>query len=69
MIGLAHKAMRITAELNGAYHETKETRILFSELIGKLVEKSFGLFPPFYTDCGKNITTTQRQERLPQSCR
>jgi acetyltransferase-like isoleucine patch superfamily enzyme len=29
---------------------------LFSKLIGKGVDESFGLFPPFYTDCGKNIT-------------
>lgn len=26
-----------------------------SKLIGKEVDESFGLFPPFYTDCGKNI--------------
>ncbi|MDR1896869.1 MAG: sugar O-acetyltransferase [Prevotellaceae bacterium] len=53
---LAQDAMRITAELNGSYHEPEEVRILFSKLIGKPVDASFGLFPPFYTDCGKNIT-------------
>lgn len=31
-------------------------RELFSELIGKPVDEGFGLFPPFYTDFGKNIT-------------
>lgn len=31
-------------------------RLLFSELIGKPVDESFCLFPPFSTDCGKNIT-------------
>ena len=27
----------------------------FSKLTGREVDKSFGIFPPFYTDCGKNI--------------
>ncbi len=53
---VSHEAMKITAELNGSYHEPEEIRELFSELIGKPVDPSFGLFPPFYTDCGKNIT-------------
>lgn len=26
-----------------------------SQLIGRPVDESFALFPPFYTDCGKNI--------------
>lgn len=26
------------------------------ELIGRKIGENFGLFPPFYTDCGKNIT-------------
>ena len=30
-------------------------RALFSQLIGAPVDESFGLFPPFYADCGKNI--------------
>lgn len=53
---ISNEAMKITAELNGRYHEPEEIRTLFSELIGKPVDQSFGLFPPFYTDCGKNIT-------------
>lgn len=56
MSELANDAMRITAELNGAYHEPEEIRILISKLIGKPVDESFCMFPPFYTDCGKNIT-------------
>ena len=56
MIGLSNEAMRITAELNGSYHEPEEIRALFSRLIGKPVDESFNLFPPFTTDCGKNIT-------------
>lgn len=49
-------AMKVTAQINTGYHEPEELRSLFSELIGKSVDDTFTLFPPFYTDCGKNIT-------------
>lgn len=50
------EAMRVTAELNSGYHEPEEINRLFSKLIGKKVDPSFRMFPPFYSDCGKNIT-------------
>jgi len=53
---LAQDALKITMELNNKYHSPDEVRELFSKLTGKPVDKSFGLFPPFYTECGKNIT-------------
>lgn len=53
---VSQNALKITAEINGSYHEPEELRRLFSKLIGKEVDESFGMFPPFYTDCGKNIT-------------
>lgn len=43
-------------ELNTKYHTPEEIVEIFSRLTGKTVDKSFRLFPPFYTDCGKNIT-------------
>lgn len=52
---LSQEALKITAELNGGYHSEDEVRDLFSQLIGRPVDQSFGLFPPFYTDCGKNL--------------
>lgn len=52
---LSQDAQRITVQLNSSYHEPEEIRKLFSELIGKPVDDSFGMFPPFYTDCGKSI--------------
>lgn len=55
MHGVSQEALRITAEINGSYHEPPELRALFSQLIGQPVDESFGLFPPFYSDCGKNI--------------
>lgn len=52
---LAEEAMQITTELNNCYHEPEEMRILFSKLVGKPVPKTFSMFPPFYSECGKNI--------------
>lgn len=56
----SQEALRITAEINGRYHEPEELRALFSQLIGQPVDETFGLFPPFYTDCGKNIHIGKR---------
>lgn len=55
MTKLSFDAMKITSIMNQGYHEQEELRQLFSELIGEEVDEGFGLFPPFYTDCGKNI--------------
>lgn len=57
---LSEEAMRLTAVLNSGYHEPKVVRQLFSILIGKKVDKQFKLHPPFYTDCGRNITVGKR---------
>ena len=48
--------MRLTCDLNSKYHSGEEVREIFSKIIGKPVDKSFRLFPPFYTNCGKNTT-------------
>lgn len=53
---LSQEALKITMEINNKYHTEGEIVDLFSELTGQKVDKSFRLFPPFYTDCGKNIT-------------
>lgn len=55
MHGVSQEALKITAEINGSYHEPEQLRALFSRLIGQPVDESFAMFPPFYTDCGKNI--------------
>ena len=55
MHGVSQEALKITAEINGSYHEPQQLRALFSRLIGQPVDESFAMFPPFYTDCGKNI--------------
>lgn len=55
MVRMSDEARRITFELNASYHTPDEVRRLLSELFGKSVPDSFGVFPPFYTDFGKNI--------------
>lgn len=46
---------RIQLELNCHYHTPEEIRDLFSQITGKEVDESFRMFPPFYTDFGRNI--------------
>jgi len=52
---LSQEALKITMEINNKYHTEEEIVNLFSKLTGREVDKSFRLFPPFHTDCGKNI--------------
>ena len=52
---LAQKAMKITDQMNNKYNTPAELRKWMSLLIGQEVDEGFGLFPPFFTDCGLNI--------------
>ncbi len=52
---LSQEAIKITCKMNNKYHTPEELTKLFSELTGTKTPDEFGLFPPFYTDCGKNI--------------
>jgi acetyltransferase-like isoleucine patch superfamily enzyme len=60
------RAMAITARLNRlTFNDADEVRALFSELIGKKVDDSFILIPPFYatggidTRIGRNVFVNQ----------
>lgn len=57
---MSQRALRYTAEINNSYHTPEELRRIFSELIGKEVDGTFGLFPPFSTDFGQNIFLGKR---------
>ena len=57
---LSQEAIRITMEINNAYHTHDEIIALMSKLTGTEVHESLGLFPPFYTDCGKNLRIGKR---------
>src|SRR5204862_4098489 len=51
------RAMAITAALNRlTYNDADEIRALFSDLIGKKVDDSFLLIPPFYAAGGLDIS-------------
>lgn len=53
---ICQDAIRIGMELNCQYHTPEEIREIMGRLTGKKIDDSFRLFPPFYTDFGKNIT-------------
>ena len=46
---------RLTMSLNTAYHTPDQVRALVSDIIGEPVDDSFTLFPPFYSDFGRNL--------------
>ncbi|MFT3902588.1 MAG: sugar O-acetyltransferase [Niabella sp.] len=56
MVESTKRAMSITAKLNRlTFNDADEIRVLFSQLIGKKVDESFLLIPPFYTTGGQEI--------------
>ena len=56
MLANVKRAMAITAALNRlTFSDTEQIRTLFSQLIGKTVDESFLLIPPFYTAGGDEI--------------
>ena len=55
MSNLTQEALKLTTELNNDYHSPEKIRDLMSKITGKNLDKSFMLFPPFHTNCGKNI--------------
>ena len=48
---LSQEAIRITLQINSAYHTPEEIVGLMSELTGGRVHETFGLCPPFTTYC------------------
>lgn len=57
---VSQEALQITARINCGYHEPEELRELLCQLTGREVDESVRIFPPFYTDCGKNIHLGKR---------
>lgn len=52
---VSQDAIRICMDINSTYHTPEELQVLFGELTGRTVPEGFAVFPPFNTDCGKNI--------------
>lgn len=57
---MSQQALRICASLNSGYHTPQEIRTLMEQLTEKPIDPSFTMFPPFYSECGKNITIGKR---------
>lgn len=51
---------KLQFELNCHYHTPEEIRHIFSRIIEQDIDDEFGLFPPFYTDFGRNIHIGKR---------
>ena len=51
----AQEAFRTTAEINTGDRSPGQIRTLMSRLTGRTVDASVTVFPPFYTEFGKNL--------------
>lgn len=56
VLNLCQEAIKITMDLNNTYHTPQEIVEIMRALTGREVGEGFAMFPPFYTDFGKNIT-------------
>lgn len=56
VLNLCQEAIKITMDLNNTYHTPQEIVEIMQALTGREIGEGFSMFPPFYTDFGKNIT-------------
>ena len=52
---ICQENLKLQMELNSTYHTPEEIIQLMEQITRNPVDPSFGMFPPFYTDFGKNI--------------
>jgi acetyltransferase-like isoleucine patch superfamily enzyme len=52
----AQEALRTVAEINAGYRTPDEVRALLKKLTGRPIDDSVVVFPPFYSEFGKNLT-------------
>ena len=50
-----YRTHRLTMKLNTEYLEPDQIRAVMEEITGEPIDPSFGMFPPFYTDFGRNL--------------
>ena len=55
MHGAAQDALRVVARINTGYRTPEEVRAV-AELTGTPIDDSVTVFPPFYSEFGKNLT-------------
>jgi acetyltransferase-like isoleucine patch superfamily enzyme len=56
MLETAQEALGIVARINAGYRTPDEVRALLGDLTGRPVDESVAVFPPFYSEFGKNLT-------------
>lgn len=56
----AQEAIRLTMALNSQYHTPEEIRAIMAKITMSPIPDDFMLFPPFTTDCGKNLKIGKR---------
>ena len=56
MHGAAQEALRTVPEINTGYRTPEELQLLLARLTGRTVDESVAVFPPFYSEFGKNLT-------------
>jgi acetyltransferase-like isoleucine patch superfamily enzyme len=52
----AQDALRITAEINTGYRSPEDVRLLLAKLTGQPIDDSVVVFPPIYSEFGKNLS-------------
>jgi acetyltransferase-like isoleucine patch superfamily enzyme len=52
---LSQDAFKVTARINNQYNTPEEMTALLCELTGQKVSPTVTVFPPVFTDCGKNL--------------
>jgi acetyltransferase-like isoleucine patch superfamily enzyme len=55
MHAAAQEALRIVAEMNSGCRTPEELRELLGALTGRNIDESVTIFPPFYSEFGKNL--------------
>ena len=55
MHGASQEAFRITARINTGYQDAAQVRALVSELTGEQLDETTTIFPPIYSEFGKNL--------------
>lgn len=55
MHDMAERARQITSRMNQGYQTQEQLQALFAELTDQPIDPTFHLFPPFYSDFGRNI--------------
>lgn len=55
MAHYSEEARKILGQMNTGYHSPEQIRMFMAELVGNPVPDTLKIFPPFYSDFGKNI--------------